>query len=342
MILNIFATSLILFLSIYFTLKKFNFLIDKKDLSFHKKLVIFSKKPILMGGIYLCIIVLFFFPNNFIYLKIITVLILLVGLLSDIGYLNSPLKRILIQFALVLFLVLVDKIFIRSLSLDFLDNILKIEFINILLTIFCFLVLVNGTNFLDGLNSLVSGYYIIIILCLLFLSQQNSINLFYEKEILYFFIGLFIFFIFNIFGLTFLGDGGAYIIGLLIGYILIYNFNLNTSISPYYVALLLWYPAFENLFSLSRRIFLHKKVSMPDNLHLHQLIYLKIKKKLIKDEKIINSSSSLFILSYNLIILAIGTNYYNSTKILVGLILINLLFYCFLYYFFSKNSVQYK
>ena len=210
------------------------------------------------------------------------------------------------------------------------------------MTIFCFLVLINGTNFLDGLNSLVSGYYIISISCLFFLSEQGSITLIYQKEIMYLLIGLVIFFIFNMFGLTFLGDGGAYILALLIGYLFISNFNFNITISPYYIALLLWYPAFENLFSLSRRIISNQKVSNPDNLHLHQLIYLKMRKAPLKNHKIINFISSFVILFYNLIIFFIATKYYSSTKILVCLIMINLIIYYSLYYFLSKYSMQNK
>ena len=67
------------------------------------------------------------------------------------------------------------------------------------------------------------------------------------KTILY---AIIIFFIFNIFGLVYLGDGGTYLLSLFIGtYLIKFNYY-NDFISPYYIAVLLWYPAFENLFSL--------------------------------------------------------------------------------------------
>jgi len=341
MFTNIFIIPLSIFLILFFILRKFNILVDNRELSFHKKLVIFSSKPILIGGIYILVLILFSFPEDYLFLKLICFLILLIGILSDIDYLNSPLKRIIIQFFLVLFFVLIENIFIRSLSIDFLDNLLKINIINILLTIFCFLVLINGTNFLDGLNGLVSGYFIISISSILFLADQNLINLLYQKEITYLLIGLIIFFVFNMLGLTFLGDGGAYILAAIIGYIFISNFNSNLSISPYFIALLLWYPAFENLFSLSRRLLSKIKVSDPDNLHLHQLIYLKIKNKIINN-KLTNSISSIIILIYNLLILVVATNNYSSTKIMVSLIIFNVFVYSSLYYFFSKYSEQNK
>ena len=71
-----------------------------------------------------------------------------------------------------------------------------------------------------------------------------------------------------------MGDSGTYAIALLIGiYLIKFNF-LNDIISPYYVAVMLWYPAFENLFSLLRRIIGKKNISKADNFHLHQLTYL--------------------------------------------------------------------
>jgi len=341
MFANIFIISFSIFLILFFILRKFNILVDNRELSFHKKLVIFSSKPILMGGIYILALILVSFPKDYLFLKLITFLILLIGILSDVDYLKSPFKRIIIQCFLVLFFVLIENIFIRSLSIDFLDNLLKINVINIILTIFCFLVLINGTNFLDGLNGLASGYYIISIISILFLADQNLINLLYQKEITYLLIGLIIFFVFNMLGLTFLGDGGAYILAAIIGYIFISNFNSNLSISPYFIALLLWYPAFENLFSLSRRLLSKIKVSEPDNLHLHQLIYLKIKNKIINN-KLTNSITSIVILIYNLSILIVATHNYSSTKIMAGLIVFNVFVYSSLYYFFSKYSEQNK
>ena len=52
-------------------------------------------------------------------------------------------------------------------------------------------------------------------------------------------------------------------------------------VSPYFIALILWYPAIENLFSIIRRAFSKKNLSSADNLHLHHLIYQFLKKKLI-------------------------------------------------------------
>ena len=70
---------------------------------------------------------------------------------------------------------------------------------------------------------------------------------------------LFVFLLSNSFNKSFLGDNGSYLIGFFTAIFLINFSNQNQMVSPYFIAVLLWYPAFENFFSLTRRLFLEKK-----------------------------------------------------------------------------------
>ena len=150
---------------------------------------------------------------------------------------------------------------------------------------------------------------------------------------------LLIFLIFNFFGKSILGDSGSYTLSFLFGFLLIDFFNNNRSISPYFIALILWYPAFENLFSILRRIFIsRKKISSPDTLHLHQLIYLFCSKYLYKRSNYNNTKTGLIILLYNLtvFIFTIKYEFYYDSKALVFLIFFNLAVYLTLYYKLNK------
>ena len=143
----------------------------------------------------------------------------------------------------------------------------------------------NGSNFLDGLNGLLSGYYLIVLGSLIFLNfYYEEINLANYDFIILIFIALLMFFLLNIFGIVYLGDSGSYTISLIIGFILIKESQINLNFSPYYIVLVLWYPAFENLFSLIRRSY-KKDVSAADKLHLHQLIFRYLIQKRVIDEK---------------------------------------------------------
>ena len=331
-----------IFTLLFFLFKKLNLLVDKLDTSEHKKFATSSHNPLLIGGIFIFIIIFFYFPNEFYIFKILIFFMLVVGLLSDINRLNSPSKRILFQTIIVCFFVFIENLYIRSLSLDLFDELLKFKTLNFLLTVFCFLILINGSNFIDGLNSLVSGYFIIVIACIIILGKNNYINLLYEKETYYLLISLIIFSIFNLKSLSFLGDSGAYILSMLVGYILVINFNNNFFISPYYLGVLLWYPAFENLFSLSRRLLKRNKVSKADNKHLHQLIFSLFKKKFFKNSNLANSFTSVAILAYNILIFFFATKNFSSTNILTFIIILNIFIYCSLYYFLSKYFIQNK
>ena len=55
--------------------------------------------------------------------------------------------------------------------------------------------------------------------------------------------------------------------------ILIKIYNFNNTISPYFIVNLLWYPAFEILFSLIRKVKNKFSPMIPDTMHLHQLIF---------------------------------------------------------------------
>ena len=101
--------------------------------------------------------------------------------------------------------------------------------------------------------------------------------------------------------------------------------------SPFFIVLLLWYPGFENLFSLLRKLKINRSPMKPDQNHLHQLIFLFIKSKFKINKEIINTISGSLINFYNLIIFAISTQDITNTKFQILLILLNLIIYTLIY-----------
>jgi UDP-N-acetylmuramyl pentapeptide phosphotransferase/UDP-N-acetylglucosamine-1-phosphate transferase len=338
-ILSLFILSTV-FLFIYYFFKKVHLLNEDTKYSIHKNFGRTNPSPIIIGGIFLTITVLFFFTNNLFILKIALLLIFLLGLLSDKNILPSPKIRIIIQILILFFLVYFLELKIINLENNFLNNILKNNFINLCFTIFCFAILLNGSNFLDGLNGLLSGYYLMIIFSIFYICFNNDEIIFiYENELKIFFISLLIFFIFNLFGKVYLGDGGSYLIPTFVGFYLI-EFILNNNhinISPYYIASVLWYPAFENLFSISRRISKKNNVSSPDNRHLHQLIFLFFRSKNLICDKYLNTTSSIIILTFNLPTFISSSLLMTHSQILVFIIFANMILYVLIYNFISKN-----
>ena len=149
-------------------------------------------------------------------------------------------------------------------------------------------------------------------------------------------------YVFNFFGKIYLGDGGSYLISFVAGVILIKFSNDNYLVSPYYIMALLWYPAYENLFSIVRKKILKKSPSTPDNEHLHQLIFLYLNKSFNIDKNLSNLLSGIIICLYNLLFFFIIFDWYFFTATLVYSILLNVFIYNLLYFFLKTRLIKNK
>ena len=85
---------------------------------------------------------------------------------------------------------------ISSTRIEYLDKFIEIKFFGILFSVFCIMILLNGANFIDGLNGLLLGYVIIVILLLFNLNLLQGFN-FNNDELFFLFISLIILLIFN-------------------------------------------------------------------------------------------------------------------------------------------------
>ena len=288
-----------------------------------------KKNVPLSGGIFifLFVFVSLLESNNFFSLFIF--FIFLLGFLADINLLSSPKIRFIMQIILLFSFTYIAKLHIPSTRIIFFDELLENPLLSLLFTTFCLIVVINGTNFIDGLNGLVIGYYLSIILILFNLGLLES--LMPNTELLFFIIFFLLFlFLLNIFSQLYLGDSGAYLISFIACVSLIQIYTKNQNISPFFIVLLLWYPAFENLFSILRKFNFRLSPTLPDKHHLHQLIFSFIKKKTSYKGNI-NNISSFIIIFYNMLIFFIASIDFQNTQYQITLILFNVFFYIFMY-----------
>ena len=335
-------------LIILFLISGLIYLINIKFLSStHKKTFIHQiyssdslGKPI-GGYIIFVFIVLFKFYLNYLELFFLFIIFFL-GCLSDAKIFNSPIKRLFFQIFLILTSISFSDIGIATTRIDFVDYLLMNKIINVLFTTFCILVVVNGTNFIDGLNGLVTGYYLIILTLLL--NYELNLVLYFQSNLLVnFVIVLFVLLFVNFLNKVFLGDGGSYLIGFLFSIYLIRVHQENLNISPYFIILLLWYPCFENLFSIIRKKISKVLPTNPDNGHLHQLFFqFFLKKFKIKNKLIANNLTSFIINAYYFFIFFFGTQNATSTYVQLYLIGINIIVYMSLYIFLYKFNQNLK
>ncbi len=336
---------LILIIAVFFNLLnfiflKYDFLIDNSFRLNHKNLTNKTNTPI-TGGILLIFSIIFLLKDFNIESNFIFFFIFMLGLLSDINKLTSPKTRLLLQLLIVLAYINFNNTYINEIRIDYIDqNILNNLIFKIIFTSFCILVLINGSNFMDGVNTLCGGYYFILFcnLAYLFLNNEIVIELHNIKIII---IILFVFLISNSFNKSFMGDSGSYLLSFLTAIFLINLSNQNPIISPYYVAVLLWYPAFENFFSLSRRLLLEKrKIKNADNSHLHHLLFIFIRGKFVSN-KYTNTCTGIIINIFNLLIFVVANNYLYQTKKLILILGVSIFIYI-AGYFFLKKKLKYN
>ena len=79
----------------------------------------------------------------------------------------------------------------------------------------------------------------------------------------------------------------------------------------------------------------------PDNKHFHQLLYATLKKKVIKNKLLANNTSSLLILSFNFVIIFLGTTNLYSSIYQIKLIISSTLIYLLSFVILRKNLKNY-
>ena len=136
-------------------------------------------------------------------------------------------------------------------------------------------------------------------------------------------------FIINLKNKFFLGDSGAYLIGFSFSILLINIYKWNPDISPFFIILLLWYPSYENLFSIFRKNILKKSAMYPDAKHDASIDLFSSYRKKYRLTSFANLTflQRQLINSYNFLIMLIALNFISNSKIQISLILFNIMFY---------------
>jgi len=303
-----------------------------------------NKKNVTLAGGFFILIPIVFCLNDLL-INFFIVSIYLIGFFSDRKILVSPKKRFLIQCVLILFFVVFFDIKINSSRIELFDIILNNKIFAIFFSAFCLLILINGSNFIDGLNGLLISYSIIILYMLSKLNLiDNSIIL--DQSIYLIIFTLLLLLLLNVFNILMLGDSGAYLLGFFIGFLIVNSHISNPDISPYFFISLIWYPCYENLFSILRKLNREFSPLKPDSKHLHQLVFFFFTKKFSLKLVPSNNLSSAIIFFFNFLIIYISTLNPSSTIFQIKLIVISIIFYnvayMLLFKFYKLNLISKK
>ena len=196
------------------------------------------------------------------------------GLAEDLSKKVPPALRLLATMLSALIFCILTGDSVTRVDIPLIDDFMSLPLISIAFTVFVMAGLANAVNIIDGFNGLATGS-VIIMLCALgivaFLAEDHDLAL----------VSIMVaavlsgFLLVNFpFGYVFLGDGGAYLSGLILGGLAVMLAARNPGVPAWTVAVILAYPIIETLFSIARKVVRSGHApTRPDEAHLHMLVY---------------------------------------------------------------------
>ncbi len=259
------------------------------------------------------------------------------GLVEDYTKNVSPMRRLILTMcaAALAYFLLNGKIA----RIDWIASNWSLDYIwfSLPLTVLAVAGIANAINLIDGFNGLASVVSICMLLSLAYVALQVG-DSFILVSALMLAGAIAGFLIWNYpAGLIFLGDGGAYLIGFVLGELSLLLVMRNPQVSTWYAVLLLIYPTFETLFSVYRRAFVRgKSPGMPDGIHLHSLIFRRIVQWAVgprEAQALIrrNSMTSPYLWLFSLMAVIPATLFWHYTWLLMMFCLIFICSYVWLY-----------
>ena len=265
-IFNFFLT-----LIIFFCLKPISKIINIFDKPDKRKI---HKNPIpAIGGIiifFILLINLIIFNNLEKEIFLLASLFMLIGIIDDAIKISANIRLIILSMLSFVFLT-----YFKDFNIEFLhvENIGKINLNNysIFFTVLSLLLFQNAMNMIDGINGLSGSIFLIIFI---FIATKIGFSSFF---ILIIFV-IIIFLIFNIMNKIFMGDAGIYFLSILSGLIII-DMSNNNLIYSEEIFLLMMLPGIDMLRLFFLRIINKKNPFNPDKLHIHHMLFNKLKSK---------------------------------------------------------------
>jgi UDP-N-acetylmuramyl pentapeptide phosphotransferase/UDP-N-acetylglucosamine-1-phosphate transferase len=259
------------------------------------------------------------------------------GIVEDYtGTVRASRRLVLTMAAALLGYFLLDAKLGR-IDLPFGSFMLTTAWIMLPLTILAVAGIANAVNIIDGFNGLASVVTICMLVSLAYVALQVG-DMFVLVTALMVAGATAGFLIWNYpVGLIFLGDGGAYFIGFMLGELALLLVMRNPQVSTWYAALLLIYPAFETVFSAWRRMFVRgKSPTVPDGIHLHSLIFRRIVQWTVgpKEARALmrrNARTSPYLWLFSLMAVIPATVFWRHTWVLIFFCLLFIISYVWLY-----------
>ena len=196
------------------------------------------------------------------------------GISEDISKKITPRLRLSASIASAILLVWLLSLQLSANGIPFLYSLFCIPIFAMVITILSIALMAQSMNIIDGLNGLSIGSSLIMTAAIGSIAYMHG-DIALAQFSLFFFACLAGIYVINFpRGLLFVGDGGAYLMGSVIGVLAILLAERNSSISSFASLLIVSYPIYETLRSFIRRtIDKNSDFSIADDQHFHSIIY---------------------------------------------------------------------
>ena len=167
---------------------------------------------------------LFFYEKKreFLSFSMLAIIFFLIGIYDDKYKISFSIRIVLSLLLTSLVVIINENLLINNLLFSFYPQRIFIENYSFIFTITCILIFIHAVNMFDGINVQLISFFIILNIYLLIISTN----------LIYFYLlpCLALLLILNLKGKIFLGDSGAYILGAIYSFMLIYEYNISQNI----------------------------------------------------------------------------------------------------------------
>lgn len=243
----------------------------------------FHKFPVpLSGGLIIMInyIIYFFFIINFsnqqfdfknLYTFLTPLFFFVIGFFDDKYTITASKKLFLLSIFTITFLLINESFLISQLNFHTFNKTINLNFtFSLFFTTLCILLFINALNMFDGINLQASFYCLSLFLFFAFKNYNYILSL----TIM---ISLILFIILNFRNKSFLGDSGVYLLGFLISFIIISNYNLKNTIKIEEIFILMSIPGIDMFRLFIVRLVKKRHPFVSDRNHIHHIILKKFK-----------------------------------------------------------------
>jgi UDP-GlcNAc:undecaprenyl-phosphate/decaprenyl-phosphate GlcNAc-1-phosphate transferase len=285
-------------------------------------------KPIpKLGGVYILVTSIFaiLYLNDFYNERFIFSFLILIGGLFLIGFVDDKIEinaagRLILQFTIIALAISVDfNLNVEKLNIGIISENILIYNGSSIFTIFCIISLVNATNLVDGKDGLTGMIFIVFLFYFLFFLPSN-----FNNFLVVLIISTILFLFYNIRGEIYLGNSGSYLIGGLMSFITIQNYNYE-SFEIEIIFLIFYIYGIDMLRVYLERLIRGIHPFTPENNHLHHYLFQ-------------NFSNKYLALCVYIILAYIPLSLHLMYKNYLILVVLSIVIYFSVFFYFKKDN----